>query len=391
MVRWTLGPYASLYHCPDGEEFGMSNAIKRSAAAVARLLRNASLARGWRRYAIGGLVVALGASGAVAAVAAAPAQAAHGQPAQASKDGACRAPASPTLAGFTQGSVSIPGDSLHFVIGGSGPVLVLLHGWPMTWWEWNTVMPALAKTHRVLAFDLPGLGNSTVPTDGGFTTADAATRIHEALAALGFGNVSILAHDLGVNIGYAYARLYPQSVQRLMVLDSELNGFGLEAAFSFSFHFLLNMAPPPTPENIINNRLAEVTYLNYLYSFAAKADAITNQDKNIWYGDYSCPNIREAGYNYYRAFSDDATFDTKTATPKLTIPVVAMGGEDSFGTGVADSFANVDSDVHAVVAPGSGHYIPEEDPGFVIECANLFFSSNPNQTAPAGFEACLPT
>jgi pimeloyl-ACP methyl ester carboxylesterase len=371
----------------------MSHAVKRSAAAVARLLRKANPARGWRRYAIGGLVVALGVSGAVAAVDALPAQAAHGLPAQAasSTSGACVAPASPTLAGFKQGMVAIPGDSLHYVIGGSGPVLVLLHGWPMTWWEWHTVMPSLAKTNTVIAFDLPGLGNSAIPTNFGYTTADTATLLHDAVAALGFGDVSILAHDLGVGIGYAYARLYPQSVERLMVLDSELNGFGLEANFGFSFHFDLNMAPPPIPEDIINDRLAEVTYLNYLYSFAHKADAITSQDKNIWYGAYNCPENHEVGYNYYRAFSADATWDQTTATPKLTIPVAAMGGQDSFGTAVATSMTGVASDVHTIVAPDSGHYIPEEDPGFVAECAGLFFSSNPNQTAPTGFAACLPS
>ena len=371
----------------------MSHAGKRSAAAVARLLRKAIPARGWRRYAIGGLVVAFGVSGAVAAVDALPAQAAHGLPAQtaARNSGVCVPPASPTLAGFQQGMVAVPGDSLHFVIGGSGPVLVLMHGWPMTWWEWHTVMPGLAKTHTVIAFDLPGLGNSAIPTNFGYTTADTATLLHDAVTALGFGNVSILAHDLGVGIGYAYARLYPQSVNRLMVLDSELNGFGLEANFGFSFHFDLNMAAPPTPEDIINNREAEVAYLNYLYSFANKAGAITNQDKNTWYGAYNCPENREAGYNYYRAFSADATWDQNTATPKLTIPVVAMGGEDSFGTAVATSMTSVDSDVHAVVAPDSGHYIPEEDPGFLTECAGLFFNQNPNQNAPQGFAACLPS
>ena len=371
----------------------MSHAGKRSAAAVARLLRKAIPARGWRRYAIGGLVVAFGVSGAVAAVDAPPAQAAHGLPAQtaARNSGVCVPPASPTLTGFQQGQVAVPGDSIHFVIGGSGPVLVLMHGWPMTWWEWHTVMPSLAKTHTVIAFDLPGLGNSTIPTNFGYTTADTAVLLHDAVAALGFGEVSILAHDLGVGIGYAYARLYPQSVDRLMVLDSELNGFGLEAVFGVSFHFDLNMAPPPTPENIINNREAEVAYLNYLYTFAVKPGAITHQDRNTWYGAYNCPANREAGYNYYRAFSADATFDTNTASPKLTIPVVGMGGEDSFGTGTATSMMSVDSDVHTVVAPGSGHYIPEEDPGFLTECANLFFSQNPNQKAPTGFTACLPS
>jgi pimeloyl-ACP methyl ester carboxylesterase len=369
----------------------MSLGVKRSVAAVTRLLRKAIPARGWRRYATGGLVVALGGFGTVAAVNVLPAQAAHSLPAQAAHGGSgvCVPPPSPTLAGFKQGMVAIPGDTLHYVIGGSGPVLVLLHGWPMTWWEWNTVMPGLAKAHTVIAFDLPGLGNSTVPTSGGYTTADTAVRLHEAVTALGFNNVSILAHDLGVNIGYAYARLYSQSVSRLMVLDSELNGYGLESSYGFSFHFDLNMAAPPTPEDIINNREAEVAYLNYLYSFAHKPGAITSFDKSTWYGAYSCPANREAGYNYYRAFPQNETWDISTNTTKLTIPVVAMGGEDSFGTSVATSFDNVDSDVNSIVAPDSGHYIPEEDPGFVTECAKLFFSSDPNQQAPSGFAACL--
>jgi pimeloyl-ACP methyl ester carboxylesterase len=369
----------------------MSHALKRSAAAAARLLRGVSPRRGRRRYAIGSLVVALGVSGAITAAVAGPAQAAHGLSTASHQPGVCVPPPSPTLAGFQQGMVTISDDTLHYVIGGAGPVLVLLHGWPMTWWEWHTVMPTLAKTHTVIAFDLPGLGNSTTPTDGGYTTADAATRIHEAVVALGFSDVSILAHDLGVGIGYAYSVLYPQTTQRLMVLDSELNGFGLEANFGFSFHFDLNMAPAPIPEDIINDREAEVTYLNYLYSFAAKAGAITDQDKSTWYGAYACPANREAGYNYYRAFSADATWDQKSATTKITIPVAAMGGEDSFGAGVATSLKGVASDVHTIIAPGSGHYIPEEDPGFVAECATLFFSQNTSEQAPSGFSACLPT
>src|ERR1700685_1504850 len=117
-MRWTLVRTQARITARIGG-IGMSHAGKRSAAAVARLLHKANPARGWRRYAIGGLVVALGVSGAVAAIDAAPAQAAHGLPAQAasSTSGACVAPASPTLAGFQQGMVAVPGDSLHFLIG----------------------------------------------------------------------------------------------------------------------------------------------------------------------------------------------------------------------------------------------------------------------------------
>jgi pimeloyl-ACP methyl ester carboxylesterase len=328
--------------------------------------------------------VVLGISGAVAAVNAGPAQAAHSKVSQSA------APVSPVLKGFQQGMVAIPGDTIHYVIGGSGPVLVLLHGWPMTWYEWNTVMPSLAKTHTVLAFDLPGLGDSTVPASGGYTTAATAVRLHQAVKALGFSRVSILSHDLGVGVAYAYAALYRHSVMRLGVLDSELNGFGLENVYGVSFHFLLNMSASPTAEGIVNNRASERAYLNYMFLFAHKPTAITQAEKNAWYAAYASPANREAGFNYYRAFPLDEKWDIKHATTKLTIPVLAMGGQFSFGTGTATSMEGVDTDVHAVVAPGSGHYIPEEDPGFLAECANLFFGSAKDPHAPAGFAACLP-
>jgi pimeloyl-ACP methyl ester carboxylesterase len=356
---------------------------KRSATVV-RILQRVIPGRGWRRYASGGLVVVLGAFGTVTAVNALPAQAAH------SKSIQSLPPPSPGLKGFRQGMVAVTGDRIHYVIGGKGPVLVLLHGWPMTWWEWHTVMPSLAKAHTVVAFDLPGLGDSTVPTSGGYTAVDTAKRLHQAVLALGFCHVSILGHDLGVNVAYAYAELYRNSVTRLGVLESLLNGFGLEAIYGLSFHFLLNMAAPPTPERIVNNRESEQAYLNYLYDFAHKPGSITSFDKKVWYAAYASPANREAGYNYYRAFPENEAYNLKHATPKLTMPVLAMGGQDSFGKAVGTSFENVATDVHTVVAPDSGHYIPEEDPGFLAECANLFFSSAKHPHAPPGFAACLP-
>jgi pimeloyl-ACP methyl ester carboxylesterase len=370
----------------------MSLRVKPRAAAAGRLLQKTIPARGWRRYATAGVVVAVGTFGTVAAVNSVPAQASHDSVAQATgQSSSCTPPPSPGLAGFRQGMVSVPGDSIHYVMGGSGPVLVLIHGWPMTWWEWHTVMPSLARNHTVIAFDLPGLGNSTVPTGSfDYTAASTAVLLHDAVNALGFGNVSILSHDLGVGIAYAYARQFPTTVSRLMVLESLLNGYGLESIYGFSFHFDLNMAAPPTPEEIVNNSQSEQAYLNYLYDFANKAGAVTAQDKSIWYGAYSCPANREAGYNYYRAFPTNETWDTTTNTSLLSIPVAAMGGEDSFGDGVATSLENVDSQVSTVIAPDSGHYIPEEDPAFLAECAGLFFSANPPIVAPSGFSGCLP-
>jgi pimeloyl-ACP methyl ester carboxylesterase len=378
----------------------MSLTVKRMTAAGAGLLRKAIPARGWRRYATGGIVVALAAFGTVTAATTQPAQAARTTQASpttrtavdSAQASSCKTPASPYLAGFKQGQVAIPGDSIHYVIGGSGPALVLLAGWPITWWEFHTIMPTLAKSYTVIALDLPGLGNSTFPTSGGFTTADGAVAIHAAVDALGYEteNISILGHDLGANVAYSYARLYPHTVNRVMVLESALNGYGLEGLYGAAFHFLLNMQPSPTPEKIINNVASSDAYLTYMYSFAVKPGAITTQDRKIWDGDYACPLNREAGYDYYRAFAQNAAWDTKTNKTKIGTLMAAMGGQDSFGNFVAQSFGNVDKHVHTIIAPGSGHYIPEEDPRFLAECASLFFSPVPPAKAPKGYATCLP-
>ena len=372
----------------------MSLRVKRMAAAGAGLLRKAIPARGWRRYVTGGIVVALAASGTVATVTALPAQAAHVQSAQTAshRDNGCTPPPSPTLAGFRQGHVAVSGDaSIHFVRGGAGPVLVLLHGWPLTWWDFNTIMPTLAKSYTVIAFDLPGLGNSA-PSTTGYDGAAIATIVHEAVEALGYGSqkISLLGHDMGSNIAYVYARLFTDTVSREMVIETALSGYGLEDLYNQSFHFLFNMQPSTVTESIVNSVASSDGYLNYLYSFVSKQGAITAQDKQVWDGDYACAANREAGYNYYRAFPQDATFDTTTNTSKLTVEVAAMGGENSFGSFTAQSFQNVDSNVHTIIAPGSGHYVPEEDPQFLSECATLFFSPNPPATAPSGFASCLP-
>jgi pimeloyl-ACP methyl ester carboxylesterase len=338
-------------------------------------------ATSWRKYtaiAVATIMMALLGTGVANAVTSTPAGSrASGQGVSAQN---------PHLAGFRQGMVAVSGGSLHYVIGGSGPVLVLLHGWPETWWEWHDVMPALARDHTVIAFDLPGLGQSDIPSSG-YDASTTADRIHQAVNALGYHSVFVMAHDLGVLVAYDYARDYPSEVTRLAVLDSPLNGFGLESAYTLSFHFLLNEAASPTPENIINNSLAERTYLNYIYSFAHNPAGI---DRSVYYAAYANPAHREAVYHYYRAFPQDAADNQAKASPKLTIPVLAMGGQYGFGPGVAASFDNVATDVHGVVAPGSGHFIPEEAPSFLSECADLFFSSSANPAPPSSeYASCV--
>lgn len=270
--------------------------------------------------------------------------------------------------GFTEGKVNIAGGQLHYVRGGSGPVMVLLHGWPQIWWQWRLVMPQLAATHTVIAFDLPGLGTSSVP-GGGYDKATTASRIREAVHRLGFQQIELVGHDVGTLVAYPYARDFPTEVTRLAVLEAPLSGFGLEDLYGLSWHFRFNMSPAPIPETIMDD--ADVsTYLGQIYDFSFNGAGI---DRDAYYRAYSSASRRTAGYNYYRAFEFDAVDNQANAAAKrLSIPVLAMGGQYSFGTGVADSFRNVASDVRPVVAPDSGHFIPEENPQFLADCVTIF-------------------
>ncbi|MBV9821565.1 MAG: alpha/beta fold hydrolase, partial [Actinobacteria bacterium] len=215
---------------------------------------------------------------------------------------------------FTDGRVQISDANLHYVKGGNGPALVLVHGWPETSYEWHKVMPALAKTHTVIAIDLPGLGQSSIPASG-FDAATTARRLHEAVTALGYHQVQLMAHDLGALIAYPYAKQYPGDVSRMALLETPLNGFGLEDAAGFSFHFGLNAAPKPVPEKLIDDSDVP-TYLGWLFGGAQHPDQIA---QSTYFQAYSSGARRSAGYEYYRAFPQNAQYNQANAADKITL------------------------------------------------------------------------
>ncbi|OUC91517.1 alpha/beta hydrolase [Streptosporangium minutum] len=287
--------------------------------------------------------------------------------------------------GFTHGKVAVDGGTIHYVRGGSGPAIVLLHGWPETWLMWRQVMPELAREHTVIAIDLPGLGASSIPS-GGYDKVTTSRRIRQAVNRLGFTQVEILGHDLGVLIAYPYARDFPNEVTRLAMIESPLPGFGLEELYGISWHFRFNASPSPIPERIMDNGDVS-TYLGMMFNFSHRPDAI---DRERYYKAYADPARRTAGYEYYRAFAADAENNKANADKRLSMPVLGIGGQYSFGPGVAGSFQQVADDVRTAVAPDSGHFVPEENPRFTIDCAKLFFgaqSGTPSQPELAG---CAP-
>jgi len=276
---------------------------------------------------------------------------------------------SPSLPGFQDGFVAVEGCDLHFVRGGSGPALVLLHGWPATWWSWNRVMPALAQEYTVVAFDLPGLGDSSIPAQG-YDAASTARRLHQAVTALGLGRVGIVSHDLGSQVAYPYAREYADDVSGVIVAEALLNGFGLEDCFADSFHFGLNSTPRPVAENIVNDEAA-VAYFGWIFDESTQRPAEVDRRENL--RAYRAPERRSAGYDYYRAFPDNAVYNKAHAGTKVSLPFLALVGEYGIGADVARSFRAVAEDVTEVIVPDCRHWIAEEEPAFLISCVRQFF------------------
>jgi pimeloyl-ACP methyl ester carboxylesterase len=271
---------------------------------------------------------------------------------------------------FSHHRVSVNGIQMHYVMGGQGDPVVLLHGWPETWYEWRHVMPALAKNnYTVIAPDLRGLGDSSKPVTGydGNTTAED---VHQLVSQLGFDKIFLIGHDVGAQTAYSYAAIHPDNVSKLVILDVPILGFfpaGTEdCCWWFSFH-----QTPDVPEALTAGKERE--YLSWFYRLAYNPDAITEADIDEYVSHYSAPGGMRAGFEYYRAFPIDAEQNKEHSSVKLTMPVLVLGGEYSLGTAALESMSSLATDVRGGIVPLSGHWIAEERPDFLVEQLARFF------------------
>jgi pimeloyl-ACP methyl ester carboxylesterase len=268
---------------------------------------------------------------------------------------------------FSHHTVSVNGIQMHYVIGGQGDPVVLLHGWPQTWYEWHKVMPALAKNYTVIAPDLRGLGDSSKPLTGydGNTTAED---LYQLVSQLGFNNIHLVGHDVGVLTAYSYAASHPNNVSKLVILDvPPLPPPGFEdCCWWFKFH-----QTPDIPEMLTAGKERE--YLSWFYRYAYNPEAITEADIDTYVSTYSAPGGMRAGFEYYRAFPTTLEQIKEHSNVKLTMPVLALGGEFSFGIAALTSMKSLATDVRGGVVPLSGHWIAEERPDFLVNELAKFF------------------
>ena len=270
---------------------------------------------------------------------------------------------------------------LHYVTCGSGPPVVLLHGWPQTWYEWRHVMPALAQRYTVIAPDLRGLGDSSRPLDG-YDKRTVANDVWRLVAEkLGHKRFLLVGHDWGGPTAYALAASHPEAVDKLVIIDVVIPGDGGDfSQGGRRWHHQFHMTPD-LPEALVQGR--ERIYLQWFYqTFAYKSGAISDADLDEFTRTYSQPGALRAGFNFYRNLQRDAADNAaQLATGfRLPMPVLAIGGAVSYphgrgrGADVEASLRRVATNVRGVVVEEAGHFVPEEQPEVVSRLLLEFFS-----------------
>jgi len=270
-----------------------------------------------------------------------------------------------TSARFSDHTAQVHDVSLHYQIGGKGNPVVLLHGFAETGHMWRPVMGDLAQAHTVIVPDLRGAGASGKPMFG-YDKKTMAQDIHALVESLGFDKATIVGHDIGLMVAYAYAAQYPDETGRVVMMDAFLPGIGNWKDMwlmrdLWHFHFYGDV-----PLALVAGR--ERTYLEHFWNdFAADPrHSVSEADRQRYAAAYAQPGGMRAGFEYFRSFEQDAADFQQMARQKLTMPVRVIAGEKSGGSFLIDQVKLVASDVQGTIIPGSGHWLLEEAPEKVI-------------------------
>ena len=269
----------------------------------------------------------------------------------------------------------VNGILMHYVIGGKGDPIVLLHGWPQTWYEWRHIIPELiANNYTVIAPDMRGLGDSEKPQTG-YDKKTVAEDIYQLVKRLGYSKIYLVTHDWGGPVAYSYAAAHPQDIQKMIIIDVALPGFGVEEAANFSPNGIWHLsfhAVRDLPEKLIDGQ--ENIYLNWFYDhYSYNQSAITSKDREEYIKQYSKPGALRAGFEYYRAIFEDAEQNKEYAKQKLNMPILTIAGEAGVGNLTTTSFQMVANNVTGITLPNTGHFIPEERPNFLAKQILEFF------------------
>lgn len=272
---------------------------------------------------------------------------------------------------FEQQSTLVNNVKIHYVIGGRGPAMLLIHGFPQTWWEWHNVMSALSEHYTVIAPDLRGTGLSDITYEG-YTKRQLASDLHGVIESLGCGTPHVVGHDIGSMVAYAYATQFP--TKTLAVLDSTIPGIGdWDSAVSnprvwhFSFHQKRDL-----PEALICGGRERLYITSFIKDRCFNAAAISEEDLSIYVRAYSQPGAFRAGMEWYRQFHQDAQDNKAAGALPDSLKVLALGGEKYWGEMMVDRVREVAPSVVGGSISSCGHFIPEEQPEALVKALQEF-------------------
>jgi pimeloyl-ACP methyl ester carboxylesterase len=267
-----------------------------------------------------------------------------------------------TLSGFRHQMVRSGDVNLHVVTGGEGPPVVLIHGFPQTWWEWRKMMPLLALRHSVVALDLRGAGHSDCP-QGGYSKATLAADVDGVMTALGHPRYAVCGHDIGGMVALALAATRRDAVSHLAILDVPVPGWSRwEAIFSdprvwhFAFHMKRDL-----PERLIFGR--EYDYVaTFIFDRAFDHGAHDDRDIEVFARAFAQPGRTRGGLEWYRAFPRDHADALAWKRDSLKIPALALGGDRRWGPEIVDMMREFALDVRGGSVANCNHWLPEECP-----------------------------
>jgi pimeloyl-ACP methyl ester carboxylesterase len=276
-------------------------------------------------------------------------------------------------AGFATRTISIDGGTVGVTIGGTGPAILLLHGYAEDSRMWRPFATAVASHFTVIAADLPGIGNSSIPASA-IDMTSSARRIHDAVVSLGYRHVRVVGHDIGLMVAYAYAAMYPQEVDRLVLMDAFLPGVsGWEAIYNdpAEWHFRFF---GPTPLALVRGR--ERIYFEHFWNdFAAdEKRSLSQRSRDEYASAYARPGRMAAGFAYFASWPKTAVQFARFARVKLPMPVLSIGGDKSLGIALAAQTKLVSSSSRSIVLKNTGHWLMEERPSESIAALSSFLS-----------------
>ena len=273
--------------------------------------------------------------------------------------------------GFRTEDIATDGVTIHVRVGGEGPAVLMLHGFGDTGDMWAPLAKALAPDHTIIVPDLRGMGLSSHP-ESGYDKKTQARDIARVLDELKIQQVELVTHDIGNMVGYAFAAQFPDRVTRFVAMDAPLPGIGpwdeiIRSPALWHFNFR-----GPDVERLVKGR--ERIYLDRFWNeLSANPQSIDEETRRHYAKLYARPGAMHSAFNQFAAFQQDAIDNEAFAAKgKLAMPVLAIGAEKSFGTGMADDLRFVATDVTAVVIPNSGHWLMEEQPGATVAAIRMF-------------------